>query len=916
MPFGFKFPLDFSLSSFLKLYLTHYIPITYDNITVSVKLKFTPAKTAFFLAAVCPCLFYTLYLLLAAPKPPPFKSEKQFLAAGQGIGVSSGQNPTVSNSGVLSLANQTGALFLTAGSGITIDGLKITNSDPGSSQKAFKTIVIGQQSFSAGSNVDTLTFAQGSGLTITADTSGKKITLSSLNQSGWEASGGTIGLAAGSQNVGIGTSRPGAKVEIAGNLKLSDQTLRGEIFTRGNRNLDQTWATEDEFNASGTAFSDGMQNPTVSGLKLKLVPSASPLVGWTYRRKITLTNPSASSLTDYPVALTLNTQTLISQGKLQAGCEDLRFTDDDGQSLLSYWLESGCGGSSTSLWVKVSTLPASANKEIYLYYGQAEAPSGKSGIATFSFFDDFNDEAISGSLWNTSLTGTGSLTESGGAVSLHTNASTSSSSELLGKSSFGSGVAIRFRANLSANQSYDHKVMGFLDGAIGYSAGSTNGAYFRGEDVNFQSTTSNSGGIASLGIINYYNFSYPTYSLWEIKWLAGSIVFFRNGSLYSTHTTRLPAGASPRFGLNTYNLSAPGAALDMSVDWVLVRQYVASEPTMSALGEETGFSVSYTSGEQTWLSQILDAGENQNYKPDRLTVSWSLDDSDNLPPAVQVLASATGAFAGEETTYSFLLNSGEEKDLSSEIGSFFRFWRIKVVLDTGANAGDTPIVSSLRLRDSNHYALNLQPYGQRVGVGTSDPTATLDVVGNASFSGSLNLRGTAALNILNGEGLEILTSPGGNAGLVSRLKLLGNGRLGLGNTAPQSVLAIAGLTESAGSNLVVDENGNVYKASSSERYKEEIKEFRGDFSKVLLLKPVSFQYKATGVKDIGYLAEDLENLGLKDLIIYDREGRPEAIKYDRIPLYLIEIIKSLKADLELLKDEGCGPKNSSPSGSL
>jgi len=63
---------------------------------------------------------------------------------GSGIGISTddAQNPTISNTGVLSVQGQTGvvSLSLSAGGGISVDGLKVTNSDTGSSQKIFKTI--------------------------------------------------------------------------------------------------------------------------------------------------------------------------------------------------------------------------------------------------------------------------------------------------------------------------------------------------------------------------------------------------------------------------------------------------------------------------------------------------------------------------------------------------------------------------------------------------------------------------------------------------------------------------------------------------------------------------------------------------------------------------------------------------------
>lgn len=49
------------------------------------------------------------------------------VSAGEGIVVTPGQTPTITNAGVLSLQGKTGDLTLQAGDGVTIDGLKISS---------------------------------------------------------------------------------------------------------------------------------------------------------------------------------------------------------------------------------------------------------------------------------------------------------------------------------------------------------------------------------------------------------------------------------------------------------------------------------------------------------------------------------------------------------------------------------------------------------------------------------------------------------------------------------------------------------------------------------------------------------------------------------------------------------------------
>jgi hypothetical protein len=135
------------------------------------------------------------------------------LKAGNGVTISSGQNPTiaVTNTGVSSLQSQTGDLTLTAGSGISIDGLKISATTSNTTQNIFKTISDGSNSFSAGSDSDTLTLTAGTGMTITTDTSNKKLTFSTTSgSSGVTGSGFTTnGIMYATGNSAITSLAPG-----------------------------------------------------------------------------------------------------------------------------------------------------------------------------------------------------------------------------------------------------------------------------------------------------------------------------------------------------------------------------------------------------------------------------------------------------------------------------------------------------------------------------------------------------------------------------------------------------------------------------------------------------------------------------------------------------------------------------------
>ena len=173
------------------------------------------------------------------------------LKGGDGVSVDPGQDPTITNTGAISLNGYSGELLLKAGSGIKIKGLSISNSDTGSSQNIFKNVVVDNQpTVQANSNSDTLTFAGGAGLTLTTDAANKTIIFtpdtSAINISGWTHSGNFIYNTIPTDMVGIGTTPVSHNLEIAGTEYVlgaatlgstldvvGDTTLLGTLLTNG-----------------------------------------------------------------------------------------------------------------------------------------------------------------------------------------------------------------------------------------------------------------------------------------------------------------------------------------------------------------------------------------------------------------------------------------------------------------------------------------------------------------------------------------------------------------------------------------------------------------------------------------------------------------------------------------------------------
>ena len=109
-----------------------------------------------------------------------------------------------------------------------------------------------------------------------------------------------------------------------------------------------------------------------------------------YQRAITVDNTAnPSTLTDYQVAVVMDTASSIASGRMSLDCRDMRFTDTDRSTALAYWIEAGCNTPYTIVWARVPQIPAGATKTIYVTYGDASLASQSSIPATFLAGSDF-----------------------------------------------------------------------------------------------------------------------------------------------------------------------------------------------------------------------------------------------------------------------------------------------------------------------------------------------------------------------------------------------------------------------------------------------------------------------------------------------------------------------------------------------
>ena len=232
-----------------------------------------------------------------------------------------------------------------------------------------------------------------------------------------------------------------------------------------------------------------------------------------------------------------------------------------------------------------------------------------------------------------------------------------------------------------------------------------------------------------------------------------------------------------------------------------------------------------------------------------------------------------------------------------------------------------------------------------VGIGTTSPTTKLHIKESNSTTNP-NLR----IENSKGNGIHVGYNTGGDYGALSSniggtnhwdTLVWKDGRVGIGtqpwqmtftNGTFKPVLTIRGdvrletvqvwdgpdeydLTWCRGADSGIsyaEDLKFITREGSSLRYKKDIEPLDENFSKLLNVSPKRYRMQeGFGPKDAwnyGYIAEDLDKAGLRNLVIYDEKGRPDGVKYKKIVIYINEVVKiqqkridQLEADIAELK---------------
>ena len=99
----------------------------------------------------------------------------------------------------------------------------------------------------------------------------------------------------------------------------------------------------------------------------------------------------------------------------------------------------------------------------------------------------------------------------------------------------------------------------------------------------------------------------------------------------------------------------------------------------------------------------------------------------------------------------------------------------------------------------------------------------------------------------------------------------------------------------SGNDLLIDTYGNVTLGSSSSlRYKKDLEKLPSNrYLPLLDLPAYKFTYKDSGLPGYGMIAEELHQLGLHELVGYNKDDEPDNIHYKLLSVALLQLIKEL-----------------------
>jgi Chaperone of endosialidase len=173
---------------------------------------------------------------------------------------------------------------------------------------------------------------------------------------------------------------------------------------------------------------------------------------------------------------------------------------------------------------------------------------------------------------------------------------------------------------------------------------------------------------------------------------------------------------------------------------------------------------------------------------------------------------------------------------------------------------------------------------------------------STALTGSFNvfIGDSSGGNYQGAESSNVLINSLGVVGESNVLRICDATGTGTQQIAKTFIAGIYGVTttDTVAIPVLVSPLGQLGTVSSSLRYKENIADMGDVSSKLYDLRPVSFTWKErqNSAKSYGLIAEEVAEV-FPWLVVLDKEGRPETVKYHELPTLLLNEIKKQKAEI-------------------
>ena len=111
-------------------------------------------------------------------------------------------------------------------------------------------------------------------------------------------------------------------------------------------------------------------------------------------------------------------------------------------------------------------------------------------------------------------------------------------------------------------------------------------------------------------------------------------------------------------------------------------------------------------------------------------------------------------------------------------------------------------------------------------------------------------------------------------------------------------------TASAANMHISSAGGQIFRSTSSLKYKTDVRDYDKGLNEVMQLQPKYYKGKNDGdTQFAGLIAEDVNDLGLSEFVQYAEDGTPDALAYTHMVALLVKSIQELKAEIEILKNK-------------